>query len=339
MPDSRRQTPPRTATRDLSRASFLRHVACTGLAAALPAAWAQPHQPWIAAAHAAGAPLAVVEIAPGVFVHQGRHGLFNPDNGGDISNCGFVVGRDAVAVVDTGGSARVGEGLLAAVRAKTALPIRYVVNTHMHPDHVFGNAAFEHPDTAFVAHHKMARGLSARAERYIAINQKLLGDAAFAGTRIVMPKMPVQAQTALDLGGRRLILDARRTAHTDNDLTVRDDATGTVFMGDLMFSGHVPTLDGSIRGWLALMAELSQSEAQRIVPGHGPPSMPWPAAAADLTRYLERVAQGVRAAIKAGRTLGQAAETVGLEEKDAWQLFGEYHARNVSAAFAELEWD
>lgn len=323
--------------REISRREVLRTAGVTAIATvALPAAMTVGAS---TGCLAADAPIPVTEIAPGVFVHQGRHEEFTPDNAGDIANCGFVVGREAVAVVDTGGSAQVGRRLLAAVRGVTDRPVRYVVNTHMHPDHVFGNAAFEAEGTAFVAHHKMARGLAARSERYLAINEQLLGKAAFEGTRIVLPKVAVEQQMKIDLGGRELVLDAHKTAHTDNDLTVRDTTTGTLFMGDLLFSGHVPTIDGSIRGWIAVMASLRQSPAERVVPGHGAPSMPWPDASTDLLRYLDRVASGVRAAIKAGKTLGEAAGAVGLEEKDAWLLFKAYHARNVSAAFAELEWE
>ena len=79
---------------------------------------------WAAAANAAAPePLAVREIAPRVFVHQGRYELFTPRNEGDVSNAGFIVGRDGVAVIDTGGSPRVGASLLAAIRARTQLPI------------------------------------------------------------------------------------------------------------------------------------------------------------------------------------------------------------------------
>ncbi len=280
-----------------------------------------------------------MEVAPGVFVHRGQHAVFTPGNQGDISNPGFVVGRDGVAVIDTGGSPIVGRALKDAVTAVTDRPIRYVINTHMHPDHVFGNVAFEGDGVTFVGHHKLERGLTARADRYLAINKDLLGAAAFEGTKIIAPAMKVEGTASLDLGGRTLELTAQPTAHTDNDLTVKDSATGTVFMGDLLFVEHIPTIDGSIKGWMALLDRFGQTPPVRVVPGHGPHALTWEAAATPLQRYLTTVATDVRALIKQGRTLAEATESAGLAEKDAWLLADEYHKRNVSAAFAELEWE
>lgn len=282
----------------------------------------------------------VKEIAPGVFVHQGHYEIFTPRNSGDVSNAGFIIGKDAVAVIDTGGSPKVGAQLLKAIRERTDLPIKYVINTHMHPDHVFGNAAFEAEKPTFVGHYKLPRALANRAERYLAINKELLGAEAFEGTRIIPPTLLVKDTKELDLGGRTLVLKANKTAHTDNDLTVFDKQTGTLFLGDLLFSRHTPALDGSIRGWLALIDKLqSRNDVARVVPGHGPPSMQLPDALEPEKRYLSLIAKQVRKKIKQGRTLAEAMRTVGLSEKDAWVLFKEYHARNVSAAFAELEWE
>jgi quinoprotein relay system zinc metallohydrolase 2 len=284
-------------------------------------------------------PLAVSEVAPGVFVHQGRYEIFTPRNSGDTANTGFIVGHDGVAVIDTGGSARVGKQLLAAIRARTQLPIKYVINTHMHPDHVFGNVAFEAEKPTFVGHAKLTRALAARADRYLGINKELLGD-AFEGTRILPPTETVKDRLDLDLGDRKLLIEAHPTAHTDNDVTVLDEKTGTMFLGDLLFSRHVPALDGSIRGWLVLIDRLAaRTDVKLAVPGHGPVSMPWPSALDAERRYLGTVADEVRTMIKQGKTLAEAAQTAGLSEKDAWLLFNEYHARNVSAAFAELEWE
>lgn len=312
----------------ISRHAFLR--------AALALA-ASPFLRYLPAEAADG--LDVSEVAPGVFVHQGRYELQSPENRGDMANASFVVGTDAVAVIDTLGSAVAGRELRAAIRAVTDKPIRYVINTHMHPDHVFGNAAFKQDNPTFVGHYKLARGLGSRAERYLAINKTMLGDAAFEGIEVILPTLAVEKSTTLDLGGRSLVLETQQTAHTDNDLTITDTATDTLFLGDLLFSVHVPTLDGSIKGWLALLDDLSQKTPARVVPGHGPRAMELPEALTPEQRYLAAIAADVRKLIKDGKTLEDAVKTAGFSERDAWKLFDHYHVRNVTAAFAELEWE
>lgn len=284
-------------------------------------------------------PMAFTEVASGVFVHQGRYELQSPENKGDMANASFIIGSDAVAVIDTLGSAKVGRELRSAIKALTDKPIRYVINSHMHPDHVFGNAAFKEDNPQFVGHHKLARGLSERASQYLAANKEMLGPEAFAGCEIILPTVSVQDRLSLDLGGRTLLLEAQKTAHTDNDLIVTDSATDTVFLADLLFSGAIPTLDGSIRGWLALIEQLEQRKAARVIPGHGPHAMHLPEAMRDEQRYWSVVAADVRKLIKEGKTIQDATKSAGFSERGKWELFDQYHVRNVTAAFAELEWE
>jgi len=281
--------------------------------------------------------LPVDEIAPGIFVHIGKTSLMTRENEGAIANIGFIIGESAVAVIDTGGSVREGQQLLAAIRARTDRPIRYVINTHGHPDHVFGNAAFVQDGTSFVGHRNLPRALATRGPFYIDAFRRIMGGQLIDEVRMVPPTILVDGTITLDLGERILTLRAWPAAHTDNDLTVLDEQTRTLFAGDLVFLSHTPVLDGSLRGWLSVIDELATLPAQRVVPGHGAVSE-WPAALADQRRYLQTLATDIRALVTSGKSI-RAADTAAATERSRWQLFDDFHARNATAAFSEIEWE
>lgn len=295
------------------------------VALAVPAAMAQEALP-------------VTEVAPGVYVAAGVHEEASADNLGAIGNVGFIVGREAVAVIDTGGSARAGQRLRQAVRAVTGLPVRFVINTHVHPDHIMGNAAFVGDAPQFIGHRNLPRAMAARGEYYLRRLRQELGPAA-DGTRAIPPTRTVDGTMEIDLGGRVLRLKAYPAAHTDTDLTVFDVATSVLWTGDLLFIDRIPVVDGSLAGWLAASRDLRGTDYIRLVPGHGPPTVEEDAAFDAQARYLHILLSEIRALIAQGGSMEQAVETVGVTERNKWILFDIYHARNVVTAYAEIEWE
>jgi quinoprotein relay system zinc metallohydrolase 2 len=291
------------------------------------------------ASRAAGPEISFREVAPGAFAFQGRHEAPAAGNLGAISNVGLIVGRDAALMIDSGGSGAEASLLLEAMGAVTDRPLRHVINTHMHPDHMFGNSVLKAAGAEIVGHHNLPRALEARGAHYLQSYRDQLGADLMADVAIVPPDRTVADTLLLDLGDRPVELRAWKAAHTDNDLTALDSASGTLFSGDLVFLGHLPIVDGSLLGWMRQMDALAALPAQRLVPGHGPPGSPWPAALADERRYFDVLAGDVREAIRAGTGMSQAVETAAASERDRWELFDLYNGRNATAAYAELEWE
>ncbi|MGH8598656.1 MAG: quinoprotein relay system zinc metallohydrolase 2 [Gammaproteobacteria bacterium] len=273
----------------------------------------------------------VDEIAPGVFVHRGRHaGLEDPDRG-DSANIGFVIGETCVAVIDSGGSIAIGARLLAAIRARTVRPVCYVINTHGHFDHVLGNAAFSVEKPHFVGHSKLGAAIDGSREYFAEHFAVELGNPP----RVVGPDIVVENELTLDLGERELKLKAHPIAHSDSDLTVFDVRTQTLWSGDLLFIERLPVLDGKLTGWLAWMETAAMDKVVRVIPGHGPVSAQWPKSLDAQREYLLSLIATVKKALAAGEFLENV--TAKANAPPGWQLSAA-HTRNLSRAYREFEW-
>jgi len=282
--------------------------------------------------------LAFKEVSDGVFVHHGIHEDLDDGYHGDIANIGFIVGSKGVAVIDSGGSLKVGKQLREAVKNVTTLPVLYVINTHVHPDHIFGNAAFLQDKPQFVGHEKLANAMALRKDAYMRSNETWLGQ-DFAGSEIVQPTIAVKDSLNLDLGDRQLQLKAYPTAHTNTDITVLDNKTKTLWTGDLLFIERTPSIDGDIKGWLSAMQDLKSLSVTRIVPGHGPVMEAKQAPFSAQERYLTTLLADVRNSIKKGEPMEWAMETAASSERDHWQLFDTVNRRNVNLIYPALEWE
>ncbi len=285
----------------------------------------------------------VTQIADGVYLRQGTHGpTFETAN---LANIGFVIGSQCVAVIDSGSSAAEGQALGCAIANVTDLPVCYLIISHHHYDHSMGSLAFRDIENInIIAHEKFPATMQQSAEYYLEQLTVARGE-SLTPEHIVLPGQTVATGESLqlDLGDRELLLRAHPPAHTNNDLSVFDNKTGTLWLADLMFLEHIPPLDtgvGTINGWLDVIESLraEYAAATLVVPGHGP-AAPWPAGIGDTARYLAAVRDGVRAIIADGGTMQEAMDSVGVDEKDKWQMFNIHHRRTVNKAFVELEWE
>ncbi|MDF3606809.1 quinoprotein relay system zinc metallohydrolase 2 [Paracoccus sp. DMF-8] len=293
------------------------------------------------------AALELAEIADGVWLHQGAAGQISAENRGWIANLGVVIG-DSIAVIDPGASRAQGEALYAAIRQHSDRPVSHVILTHMHPDHILGAEVFAEAGARVTANARLPDALALRGESWLRSIPDQIGTGALAGTRLVAVDITIGARQVIDLGARDLILTPVPPAHTDNDMTVLDSATGTLFTGDLVFQGGLtPSIDGSLSGWLDWI-DLGPPQGpdgappRLIVPGHGPVSDSWDAATAPGRRYLDRLRATIRDQIAQGAALSAAIpETVAAMQDLApeWLDFDAVTARNAATAYAELEWE
>ncbi len=278
----------------------------------------------------------IEEVAPSVFMRRGVNEEASAANLDAIANIGFILGDESVLVTETGGSLADGQWLRKKIREKTDKPIKYVVLSHVHPDHVFGAGAFLDDRPEFIGHHALPGALGARGSFYRERLVGILGEARVGP--VVMPTRTVRGEDEIDLGNRVVSLKAHPAAHTTTDLSLLDRKTGLFLPADLLFVGRMPSIDGSLTGWIGELENMQKIGYEKTVPGHGPVVVQFRPAAEALLKYLKTIRDGVHAELEANGSIEGAMATVGLSERERWALFDDYNQRNVAEAFKELEW-
>ena len=286
-----------------------------------------------------GFPLKLTKVAKNTYVRKGLNEIFTKTNLAAIATIGFVIGEKSVAVIDTGGSFCDGQRFLKAIRKITNKPISHVINTHVHPDHMLGNAAFEKENAIYIGHKNLKRAMAERGPIYLENLKRIMGEAPLVGTKIIPPSLLVSKKATIDLGSKKLELLAFGTAHTNQDLAVYDPDLKIIWTGDLLFHEHTPVIDGSILGWQKRLKELAKIPAIYAIPGHGGPLLDFPKALKPQIKYLQVLTKDLRKIINEGGTMSEAQNKAAKSEKPKWKLFKEFNARNAAASFAELEWE
>jgi quinoprotein relay system zinc metallohydrolase 2 len=284
--------------------------------------------------------LSIEEVAPGIFVHQGKHLDVDEGYQGDISNIGFIIGKESVAVIDTGGTDSIGYALLNEIKKRTNLPIKYIINTHVHLDHIYGNVAFKRKGVEFIGHENLPKAMQFRKEFYERINLEYL-NIPHDKTIQIPPNILVKVlePIVIDLGDRLLKITAYPTAHTNTDITIEDTKTSTLWTGDLLFTERAPSVDGDIHGFIESINSLMKAKYNLLIPGHGSPTFEPNLSWNKIRNYLIILRNGIRLAIDEGLDLQMAIDTVAKEESSKWELFDVQNGRNINMIYPQMEWE
>ncbi|HEX2768768.1 MAG TPA: MBL fold metallo-hydrolase [Geobacteraceae bacterium] len=188
------------------------------------------------------------------------------------ANAGIVVGRDGILVVDTLISAKEAKRFISDIRRVSEKPIKYVVDTHYHLDHAFGNSEFAKLGATLISQANDRNNLEKKGEAALK-NAKGYGltDDDMAGTVITLPTITFTERMTIDLGGETVELIYVTPSHTEGSALVYLPERKILFAGDVLFTDFHPFMgDGDVAGWVKTLDYILTLDVTTIIPGHGP---------------------------------------------------------------------
>lgn len=292
------------------------------------------------AAEPSGPELKAVQVAERVWFVQGAAALGSPANRNFISNAGFVVTDNGVVVVDALGSPALARELLAEIRRVTPLPVRHVILTHYHADHIYGLQVLKAAGANVIAHPAAREYLNSdAAERRLEASRQELAPWIDADTKLVGADRWLEGdETTLVVGGTEFRIRHLGPAHTAEDLAVHVPSAGALFVGDLVFRGRVPFVgQADSRRWIASLDRLIAFKPALALPGHGPVSTA-PLADLQLTRdYLVHLRRTMGAAAKAMEPFDEAYAKADWSRFEHLPLFRAANRMNAYNTYLLME--
>ena len=294
-------------------------------------------------AHAAGWLPKPMKVSPHVWVWVGPYESPSKANRGYRMNLGFVAGKDAVAVIDSGYSPAMAQEMLRRIREVTPLPVRYVINTNSQPHRFMGNDVFRAAGAEIIASNEAAARMENEGANFAATVARTL---ALQAGAIATPKGPDRLTqqgkpVALDLGGGvNIKITHLGRAHTRGSLVVDVSPDQTVFAGDILYSGRLLALlpDSHVTQWIAAFDTLRVIPAKKIVPGHGKVAS-LNAFEHPTYRYLTALKSHMDMAVKNGTSANEAMASFDASAWKSLANFEELAGRNASLAYLEAESD
>ena len=215
----------------------------------------------------------VKKVSEHVYYVEGVPGIAT-DNEGFISNAGFIVTKDGVVVFDSLGTPSLANKLVQKIKTVTDQPIKKVIVSHFHADHIYGLQVFEELGAEIIAPYGAQKYIQSEAaasrleERQFSLEPWVNED-----TRLVLPDTTVEKSYAFQQGGLSFTINYMGKAHSDGDLTLLVEPDKVLFSGDIIFEGRIPFVgNADSKKWLETLTRLETEGLNALVPGHGPAS-------------------------------------------------------------------
>ena len=206
-----------------------------------------------------------IKLSDNSYYFYGKEEYFSKQNGGNISNCSFIITQNSVILIDTGSSQQYGEQVKKEIEKITDKPIKYILNTHHHPDHFLGNSAFSSSD--IFADEYTKNEIEKNGDLYI-MNLTNLVQGAMNNTKVKVPTEILSTKT-LDFDGYKLQV-LYFDGHTKSDVVIYDENTKILYASDLVFYKRTPaTPHANLDNWIKSLKELEKINYSILVPGHG----------------------------------------------------------------------
>lgn len=262
--------------------------------------------------------MSVVEVASGIYARVAQGDEIYDGWG---ANQGFIVAEKGVVVIDSGFTRGVALSLLREIRKRTRLPVRLVINTHDHSDHVFGNSVFESSGALILGHSvcrsRMEELGATRMRGYRGHDARLRK--GMSGLRVTPPSVSYSETARMNLLGREVELIHPPAAHTRGDTMVLLPEEKVLFAGDVAWEAYHPNLeDGDVPGWIDALRTIERMEVADIVPGHG--RVTDRSSATRLSEYIAWFDAKMKDLAARKSTSEEAAEELRAPGSDGWKL-------------------
>lgn len=281
---------------------------------------------------------APARVSPHVYAWLGPHGGPNAENRGFRMNMAFVVGADAVAVIEPGYTEAMAEEMLLHIARITAKPVRYAISSSSQPDRYFGVEAFRRRGAEHLATPPEAKRMAEMGGMFA---QAVASALSLPAGSVRAPRAPdrlIDQETALDLGGVTLRLHPLAAAHTPGPLAVRVVQDNVVYAGDVLYGGRLLAVidGGSVKSWIETFDRLARFGDATFVPGHGRPG-PLESFRFPTREYLVMLREHMKKMADGGVGMTEAIDRLDQSRFAKLANYDDLARRNANVAFQEAE--